>query len=151
VKGGEKGEARCCDGCYAARHGSKNPQRPVVKRREAVRPGRVRIKIAPSEPCAGSGGGMRTKGDRVRALRLWSVQGLGGSVPELPCMRPSTPQLLVEHCEALVRQVTRTLAPREHSHHGRDRSMPSSVTFGASKECGGRKSPNALYGIERSQ
>ena len=22
-EGGEKGEARCCDGCYAARHGSK--------------------------------------------------------------------------------------------------------------------------------
>ena len=43
------------------------------------------------------------------------------------------------------------MAPRERSHHGRDRSMPSSVSFGASKECGGRKSPNALYRIEHGR
>ena len=113
------------------------------------------VRIAPSEPCAGSRAGCALRGSRqsasATAFKGGCVgQGLGVR-PELPCMRP-------RHTPAPRRALRGTgeagdahLAPRERSHHGRDRSMPSSVSFGASKECGGRKSPNALYRIEHGR
>ena len=99
-------------------------------------------------------GGMRTEGiasERFsHRLQRRLCRSGPGVRPELPWMRPSTP--------APRRALRGTgeagdahLAPRERSHHGRDRSMPSSVSFGASKECGGRKSPTALYRIEHGR
>ena len=121
------------------------PARPVVKRRGV---GRTWSASASGSRPASLGwlwGGMRTKGiasERFshRLQRRLCRSGLGG---------PSrAPVYEAEHTPAPRRALRGTgaagdahLAPRERSHHGRDRSMPSSVSFGASKECGGRKSP----------